>query len=214
MRKILFSILTIGLVASVAFGATRALFADTETSEGNTFSAGTLDLKVDDKDDPNVVHVTLTNMKPGDTASYQWILSNAGNLAGKPWIEITNLKNYENGCNEPELDVPDSTCDDPGLGDGELGEYLMMQLNAPGDVGYVYPHGPSCIAGRQCPVNYWSSLGRIDEVIDGQVWDTIAPSSSLAPMVLEFEIPTSAGNIIQSDSVEFDIIFHLDQVTP
>ena len=141
MKKILMSLLTIGLVASVAFGATQALFSDTETSQDNTFSTGTLDLTVDGQDDPNVVHVTLANMKPGDTAQYQWVLANAGSLTGKPWIEITNVKNYDNGCNEPELGVPDSTCNDPGLGEGELGQFLMMQLNAPGSVGYVYPHG-------------------------------------------------------------------------
>ena len=212
MKKILLSLLTVGLVATVATGATRAYFSDTETSFDNTFSAGTLDLKVDDQDDPNIVHVTLSNMKPGDTANYQWVLSNAGSLAGKPWVEITNVKNYDNDCNEPELDVPDATCGIPGLGEGELGQFLMMQLNAPGSVGYMYPHGSCVNDGRQCTLDYWSSLGRLDETVDGQVWDTIAPLSGLAPMVLEFEIPTGIDNIIQSDSVEFDVVFHLDQI--
>lgn len=196
-------------------GATYAIFSDTETSTGNTFTAGTLDLKVDNQDDSNIVHVTLSNMKPGDTANYQWVLSNAGSLTGKPWIEITNVVNNDNNCNDPEIAAPDTTCGNPGLGDGELGDYLMMKLNAPGSVGYMYPHGPSpsCDAsGSKCTLNYWSSRGHLDEVIDGQVWDTIAPSSNLAPMVLEFEVPSATGNIIQSDSVSFDIVFHLEQV--
>jgi spore coat-associated protein N len=212
MQRILLSLLTVGLAASLAVGATRAYFSDTETSTGNTFTAGTLDLKVDDKDDPNVVHVSLTGMKPGSTASYSWTLKNAGSLAGKPWIEITNLKNYDNDCNDAEIAAPDDTCGNPGLGDGELGQYLMMKLNAPGSVGYVYPNDPSCVGGNQCSVNYWSGRGHIDGIIDGQTWDTIAPASSLAPMVLEFQIPTTVGNIIQSDSLEFDVVFHLEQV--
>lgn len=213
-RIILSSLVILGLIGGVA-AATVAYFSDTETSVGNTFSAGTLDLKVDNQDDPNVVHVTLSNMKPGATASYMWTLSNTGSLTGDPWVEINNVQNYDNDCNEPETDEPDGSCGNPGPGEGELGDYLMMKLNAPGSVGYIYPHGPPCIgAGNQCTLNYWSTLGDLSS-FDGQVWDTIAPSSILAgPMVLEFEIPTSVGNIIQSDSVEFDVVFHLDQVTP
>jgi len=47
MKKILLSLLTVALVSAAAVGATRAYFSDTETSEGNTFVAGALDLKVD-----------------------------------------------------------------------------------------------------------------------------------------------------------------------
>ena len=50
MKKILLSVLTIALVAVVAAGATQALFSDTEESTGNTFTAGTLDLKVNGQD--------------------------------------------------------------------------------------------------------------------------------------------------------------------
>lgn len=45
--EILYSLLVIGLVAAAVGGATWAYFSDTETSTGNTFTAGKLDLKVD-----------------------------------------------------------------------------------------------------------------------------------------------------------------------
>lgn len=219
MKKILVSVLTIGLVASVAFGATRALFSDTETSTGNTFTAGTLDLEVDGENDPDVVHVSLSNMQPCDgvggaehsTITYMWTLSNVGSLAGQPWIEITNLVDNDNACNEPEADVPDTTCGDPGPGEGELGQNLFMQINAAGAGGFEYPHGLGCVdGGRNCPLTYWAGHGPVGQ----GSWEVIGPSSSIAPMVLELEIPCSVDNIIQSDSTEFDIVFHLDQVTP
>ncbi len=47
MKRLLTSILTIGVIASVAVGATRAFFSDRETSTGNVLSAGSIDLKVD-----------------------------------------------------------------------------------------------------------------------------------------------------------------------
>lgn len=47
MKRILMSLLTVGAVGGLAFGATSAFFSDTETSTGNTIAAGQLDLKVD-----------------------------------------------------------------------------------------------------------------------------------------------------------------------
>ena len=47
MKKILLSLGTIALVAAAAIGITTALFNDVETSTGNIFTAGSIDLKVD-----------------------------------------------------------------------------------------------------------------------------------------------------------------------
>lgn len=47
MKKIIISLSIIGAVAAIGIGATVALFSDTETSAGNIFTAGTMDLKVD-----------------------------------------------------------------------------------------------------------------------------------------------------------------------
>lgn len=47
MKKTLLSLMSIGIVATVAFAATQAFFSDTETSTGNSLVAGALDLKID-----------------------------------------------------------------------------------------------------------------------------------------------------------------------
>lgn len=47
MKRILISLSIIGVVGAIAIGATVALFSDTETSAGNIFTAGSIDLKVD-----------------------------------------------------------------------------------------------------------------------------------------------------------------------
>jgi predicted ribosomally synthesized peptide with SipW-like signal peptide len=49
MKKILLSLLSIGAVAAVAVYATGAYFSDTETSVGNTFIAGDIDLQIDNE---------------------------------------------------------------------------------------------------------------------------------------------------------------------
>ncbi|MFA6306807.1 MAG: TasA family protein [Patescibacteria group bacterium] len=47
MKKIIISLGVIGAVAAVVVGGTMAYFNDTETSTGNIFTAGSIDLKVD-----------------------------------------------------------------------------------------------------------------------------------------------------------------------
>ena len=218
MKKILLSLVMIAVVSSVAVGATKAYIDDTETSLGNTFSAGTLDLKVDGQDDLAVVHVTLANMKPGDgigtgghsTIQYTWTLCNTGSLPGRPSIEFTNLRDLDNDCTEPEAAVPDTTCS--GHPDGELSDNLFAKVNAPGSTGFAYPNLLSCVGGNKCPLSDWATVGRIGKAAPWEVWQTVPAGGCTAPMVLELEIPTSVGNIIQSDSTLFDIVFHLDQI--
>lgn len=47
MKKILLSLAIILVVGGIAWGATRSFYNDTETSTGNIFTAGSIDLKVD-----------------------------------------------------------------------------------------------------------------------------------------------------------------------
>jgi len=49
MKKILLSIATVALVGAVVAGATGAWFTNVETSTGNTFTAGVIDLKIDNE---------------------------------------------------------------------------------------------------------------------------------------------------------------------
>jgi predicted ribosomally synthesized peptide with SipW-like signal peptide len=89
MKKILLSILTIGLMASVVFGATRAFFSDTETSVGNTFTAGTIDLKMNDENPRVSAIFTFEDMKPSeDMAPIVIKLKNVGQNNGYLYQKI------------------------------------------------------------------------------------------------------------------------------
>lgn len=50
-KKILISLSIIAAVAAIAIGATSAYFSDVETSTGNTFTTGVLDLELTDSDE-------------------------------------------------------------------------------------------------------------------------------------------------------------------
>jgi len=195
------SLAMIAMVSAVAVGATKAYFSDTETSTGNTFTAGTLDLKVDDKDDPLVVHITRTNLKPYPRWSHsyggQWALKNAGSVPGRFSMEIRNIKNYENDCVEPE--TGDTSCG-AGPHQGELGDLMFAKWSR-----NVVPWG-----GWGSVMNPLNSAEGV--VVTGDVLnpDEIAPA-----VYLDLEWDTSSSdNLAQSDSVEFDIVFRLEQVTP
>ncbi len=133
MKKILISLITMAAVAGLIGGGAFAYFNDTETSSGNTFTAGTLDLKVDGKDDgTTVAHVTLSDMKPcADSGYYKWVLKNDGSLPGKLSVTFGAMTNNENGIIEPEIAAEAQPYGyfgaRPTLGhptDGELGEFL------------------------------------------------------------------------------------------
>ena len=116
MKKILLSLGTIAIVGALVAGATGAFFNDTETSTGNVFTAGSIDLKVDQtratyngeecltchleivSDDTTVVGanpaVELTFVHPAWTADLDGEhvagMPNDGDSDGSKWVWITD----------------------------------------------------------------------------------------------------------------------------
>ena len=74
MKKLITSMSIIAAVAVVVVGATGAFFNDTEVSEGNTFTAGAIDLLIDSEahyDGMVCRYVTLDTV-----TGYFWVLEN------------------------------------------------------------------------------------------------------------------------------------------
>lgn len=129
MKKIILSGSVVVAVAALVVGATIAFFNDTETSTGNIFTAGSIDLKVDsfgaiyNGDDVDNASwparnltdekfFTLEDFKPSDIYNRSISTHVASNPA---WLCIgaTNLDDKENEINEAEDDAGDTT-DPPG----------------------------------------------------------------------------------------------------
>lgn len=125
MLKILISLLTVVLVSVSAIGATSAYFSDTETSSGNTFAAGSLDLNVDGQN-ANIVKFNVSNMKVGSQNIGTWRLRNVGSINGYLDLQDIVVTSYENGCVDPESDASDPTCGTPGEGEGELQNLVSL----------------------------------------------------------------------------------------
>jgi len=217
-RSILISAMTIGLVAVMVSAGTIAYFNDTETSEGNTFTAGTLDLKVDGQDDPNVVSVSLSDMKPGDsTGYYKWVLKNVGTLSGKLSATFSVIINNDNGLTEPESAVDNTG----GSGEGELGQYLKPTRGW-GPPGWSVPSKLQS-QWQSGPPHPWGVPGLNGFGGTTYTYGVLGPGSEIA-LFLKLDLDSNlriwdgtkwievVDDIIQSDTVEFDITFKLEQV--
>ena len=224
MKRILFSLITLVAVLSVSGVGSFAYFSDTETSAGNTFQAGTLNLQVWKPgeswvDDPYVpavissgywdseIESLINNMKPGDKGTITVPIRNDGSVDGEAKLQFVNLVDYENGCNEPECVAEGGTwsategctacvsCNNPGSGQGELSQNL--------DVVVYY--------GAE-----EKARGTLYDLVAGGVIELgVLAANGEENVVMVFSIDyETVGNDIQSDSVSFDITFELIQPEP
>jgi len=105
MKKILISLMAMVLVIGLVGAGTMAYFSDTETSTGNTFTAGTLDLNVGGEN-PNVSpDFTLGPLAPGDSGTITYTLNNVGNIAG--YLDLQNISVTDTEGTNPESETGD-----------------------------------------------------------------------------------------------------------
>lgn len=90
MKRILLSILTIALVSGGAYGATQAFFSDTEKSEGNMFTAGTIDISVAGENPWNKTY-PMSLDKPSQTNYINFTIENVGNNEANVWKRLANV---------------------------------------------------------------------------------------------------------------------------
>lgn len=146
MKKILLSIAMLGVVGAFSIGATTAIFSDEEASTGNTFTAGAIDLQIDnesyyngelnkgttwlelaDLDDGNgpgeggeYLFFDFGDVKPGDYGEDTISLHVQDNDS---WlcVDVTLRSDDDNGLTEPEEGDGDAT---DGAGNGELADAI------------------------------------------------------------------------------------------
>lgn len=217
MKKIYLSLGIIALVAIAAVGATRSFFSDTETSTGNTFTAGAIDLKIDSNATYNGDPVTAAtwqlkdlvptadkffnfeDIKPGDegenTISLHVINNDAYVCAA-----VSNLTDFENGQTEPEASVDTTT----GTNEGELSQTMEWTVwRDDGD--NIWESGEEVLAEGN-PAN--GVLALYDSVINS---GAVLPSGSTSYLGVSWTLPASSGNETQTDSMTGDISFYAVQ---
>src|SRR3989344_1588545 len=168
MKKIILSLSMMAAIAVVAVGATGAFFSDTETSTGNTFTAGAVGFQIDNTSfylqnsegkmipSPNTtwalkdleagdLFFNFIDLKPGDIGE-DTISLHVTNTPAWACVDVNITKNDDMDCTEPEL-TDDPTCAvDAGLFDGELAQNLnFIFWNDDGD--NVLENGENILTG-------------------------------------------------------------------
>ena len=208
MKKILISLMAIALVIGLVGAGSFALFNDTETSTGNTFTAGTLDLNLDGGN-VNVVKFTVTDTYPGASGSGTWTLVNAGSLAGYVDLESiskANAENYDAATNEAEA-VDDADTSDEN-GGGELGANLAVVLFWDDGAG-----GGTAGNGIKDGSEATIYSGALDSIANNYEANYLLNNGATTYISMTWSINSNVNNQIQGDSATLDITFELAQTT-
>jgi spore coat-associated protein N len=89
LSRILVVLLLVGVVAATLGVASNAIFTDSQDVDANTFSTGTVDISTN----PTTALVTYTGMAPGDEATNDITVSNAGTLELRYAVTSTTTEN-------------------------------------------------------------------------------------------------------------------------
>ncbi len=197
-KKVLYSIVMIAVVASLAVAGTYAYLTATRTTSSNRFAAGTLDLDV--KANGNKLEPFVIENMGGDpnvSGTKTWTVENTGTLPGRLLVRLQNVVNTENGCNDQERAVePD--CDDEG-NEGDLGKVINLKIALDGvdKVQSTLATDQASVIGRD-----WAALPAI-----------VIPAGESRTVTAHWSADeNSYGNEIQSDAVQFDFNFRLIQL--
>lgn len=199
--RILLSLLIIIAAIGGTFLATRAYFQATGTAAGSKITAGTLDMTVGGAQGSALENFIADNIgNVGDvTGSKTWTVKNTGTLPGRLYFRIQDVVNDENGCNQPE-GLVDTTCDDPGPGQGELGKALVFNVYLDG----VLVKSTNLETANQDAVKTaWNALPKV-----------MIPAGATKEVKIEYLAgENDYGNEVQSDSISFNTRFDLVQDT-
>src|SRR3989344_1481570 len=122
--KILLSVASIAAAAALVIGATFAYFSDSETSSGNVFSAGTVDLVLSDDNETDLDGVTATfgaaDMAPGECTTGTLNIKNAGSIAANHVdISISNTNDTMDDYLRIDILTYDAADQLPSISDGQ-----------------------------------------------------------------------------------------------
>ena len=186
-RKIAMLLVSATLAIALLGGGVYAYFSDSENSDNNNFTAGTMDLTLNDG---GAAAISLSNVAPGDSGLSMYTLRNIGTIDGNLQVSIANLENLPGSNPEPE-------------GPGDIGN-LAQSIH----VHFWMDDGDGIVNGAET-LMYDGFL--IGVTIPSTSSLLAAGQSTYLAMAWSIDY-NSVGNEIQGDIVNFDLVFTLQQV--
>ena len=241
VKKILIGLMTLVLVIGLAGAGAFAYFSDVETSTGNTFTAGSIDLKIDNTcylngkpvegctwgltDLTDQLFFKFKDLKPGDWGE-DTVSMHVYNNDAWACVTFANLVNNDNTCTEPE-DADDEPMvvgcgNDPNA--GELAQNLYFVFWADDGNNIWETNEPilmqglasDVLGGKTYPIaDSTFSIAGQGKPLKGSTTYYIGKAWCFGTITMTGGHPTCNGeevtNASQSDSLTGDIIFYAEQ---
>lgn len=202
MKKILGLAIAALLIITLAGGGTWAYFSDTESSTNNVLAAGTLDLNLNGGNSA-VTTFSASAVAPGDSGSGSVTIKNVGSMSGEFDVVFSAVTN-----------TPGSGGGEYEGGSGELGASATIAVYLDVDESGTWNAGDIGLKSDGTTYSYPTALdyATIDSC-GSRTWDALQTMTANAQdkFTVLWQVPTSAGNDIQGDSVSFDITFRIEQ---
>ena len=208
MKRILALSIAVVLVIGLVAGGTWAYFTDTEESTGNTFTAGTIDIAVNDENPwEGVGYFTIDDMKPCDVEYIDFTITNVGENEVDVWKHLDIDEEYNNPggvITEPECEAEGGTweCDTAGactctgnIPVDDIASVITYDLIVDGEV-FIAETDEVTMAAIEC---CWIYLGKIE------------PGASMV-VTQSYHMSAEAGNQYQGDVVSFKIELFAQQI--
>ena len=201
----------IGIVAAAGLTMTDAYFSDTESSDGNTLYAGTIDLAVNGVNPLDSAIVTIADIKPGQNLTdIEVVLNNVGENDGNADLYIAVGVSDEGTDSEPECEAENKTwnssareCD----GTESENENICTQI----EYDYCYDIDDNAVCDTTDPQGIFAPPLDVDlGVLPAAVSSGSEDGTRL--LWLSHHLSSGAGNEYQGDECTWDIDFTLKQI--
>ena len=194
MKKILMSLLVIGVSLGMLGAGTFSFFSDTEIAENNTFAAGTIDISVtgeflDTYENPWTYHFELEEAKPCETRYIEFNIKNEGQNPCVIWKHIEIIDELNNIESEPEREA------DPSGTVNDISTWILYDLII-NDVEVFVDEDELHLGDIAC---MWIPLGQI--LLPGETMN----------VVQSYHLDPDTGNEYQGDKLWFTISLFAQQ---
>jgi len=218
MKKIAISLGIIGVVGAIVIGGTIAYFSDTETSTGNTFSTGVIDIDINDQN-PWTKSWNITDMKPCETGYITFNINNPGKNPVNVWKTVKVTGTVDTPISEPECVYGG------GVWDGQSGAcdvdsitpswHYTAKSNLQGwmnyDLSVKVPIADNSNDWYQTIYKDEDNV-RISDINNQSIFLGMIPAGGSMKVTQSYHLVPETGNWAQSDTMNFDITIYAEQL--
>lgn len=209
MKKILLSILTIGVVATVAFLGTKAYFSDEEQVLGNTISTGTITIDLTSESFAQEARrFVIEDLKPSQNAYTNFTVVNTGTNPVNVWKKLTF-----GPCDSDENPTQESAlCDLENVTNYDLKVTLAdCNFTKPGVNDWhhtIFKDGQNITMGT-----VYSTGQGVGGSVEKGVFLGMIPAGCSMDVTQSYHMPGEVGNTYQGATRTFDLTVYAEQLS-